>query len=151
MSMEILGLALGYLGIFLAVMAGIGSAIGVGIAGEAASGVVTEEPTRFVPALVLQALPGTQGIYGFVVGFLLLGKLNLITTTAHGWLFVLSGLPIFLGGLLSGIRQGRVAAAAINMVAKRPEELAKGIIFTVVVEFYAILAFLGSFLLYQQI
>lgn len=145
------GLALGYLGIFLAVMAAVGSAIGTGIAGEAASGVVTEEPTRFVPALVLQALPGTQGIYGFVVGFLLLGKLNVITTTAHGWLFVLSGLPVFLGGVLSAIYQGRVAAAAINMVAKRPEELAKGIIFAVVVEFYAILSFLGSFLLYQRI
>ncbi|NLZ43823.1 MAG: V-type ATP synthase subunit K [Clostridia bacterium] len=145
------GLALGYLGIFLAVMAAVGSAIGTGIAGEAASGVVTEEPTRFVPALVLQALPGTQGIYGFVIGFLLLGKLNVITTTAHGWLFVLSGLPVFLGGVLSAIYQGRVAAAAINMVAKRPEELAKGIIFAVVVEFYAILSFLGSFLLYQRI
>ncbi len=147
----LVGLALGYLGIFLAVMASIGSAIGTGIAGQAASGVVTEEPTRFVPALVLQALPGTQGIYGFVVGFLLLGKLNVITTTAHGWLFVLSGLPVFLGGVLSAIYQGRVAAAAINMVAKRPEELAKGIIFAVVVEFYAILSFLGSFLLYQRI
>ena len=147
----LVGLALGYLGIFLAVMASICSAIGTGIAGEAASGVVTEEPTRFVPALVLQALPGTQGIYGFVIGFLLLGKLNVITTTAHGWLFVLSGLPVFLGGVLSAIYQGRVAAAAINMVAKRPEELAKGIIFAVVVEFYAILSFLGSFLLYQRI
>ncbi|HHU82064.1 MAG TPA: V-type ATP synthase subunit K [Firmicutes bacterium] len=147
----LVGLALGYLGIFLAVMAAVGSAIGTGIAGEAASGVVTEEPTRFVPALVLQALPGTQGIYGFVVGFLLLGKLDVIDTVAHGWLFVLSGLPVFLGGLISAIYQGRVAAAAINMVAKRPEELAKGIIFAVVVEFYAILSFLGSFLLYQRI
>jgi len=150
--MEVMvGLALGYLGIFLAVMAAVGSAIGTGIAGEAASGVVTEEPTRFVPALVLQALPGTQGIYGFVVGFLLLGKLSVITTPAQGWMFVVTALPIFIGGLLSAIYQGRVAAAAINMVAKRPEELAKGIIFAVVVEFYAILSFLGSFLMYQQI
>jgi V/A-type H+-transporting ATPase subunit K len=152
MSMEVMvGLALGYLGIFLAVMAAVGSAIGTGIAGEAASGVVTEEPTRFVPALVLQALPGTQGIYGFVVGFLLLGKLSVITTPAQGWMFVVTALPVFIGGLLSAIYQGRVAAAAINMVAKRPEELAKGIIFAVVVEFYAILSFLGSFLMYQQI
>lgn len=150
--MEVLvGVALGYLGVFLAVMAAVGSAIGTGIAGQAASGVVTEEPTRFVPALVLQALPGTQGIYGFVVGFLLLGKLNVIATPAHGWMFVITALPVFLGGLLSAIYQGKVAAAAINMVAKRPEELAKGIIFAVVVEFYAILSFLGSFLLYQQI
>lgn len=66
-------------------------------------------------------------------------------------MFVVTALPVFIGGLLSAIYQGRVAAAAINMVAKRPEELAKGIIFAVVVEFYAILSFLGSFLMYQQI
>lgn len=149
--MEILGLAFGFLGVALAVMAGIGSAIGVGIAGESASGVVAEDPTKFVPTLVLQALPGTQGIYGFVIGFLLLQKLALIDTMAEGWLFVFAGLPMFLGGLLSAIYQGRVAAAAIGMVAKRPEELAKGIIYAVVVEFYAILSFLGSFLLIQLI
>lgn len=149
--MEVFGLALGFLGVFLAVMAGIGSAIGVAIAGEAASGVVAEEPNRFVPALVLQALPGTQGIYGFVVGFLLLQKLSVIGTVAQGWLFVLAGLPIFLGGTISAIYQGKVCAAGIGMIAKRPEELAKGIIYAVVVEFYAILSFLGSFLLIQQI
>jgi|SRR5690554_2371297 len=149
--MEILGLAFGFLGVALAVVAGIGSAIGTGIAGEAASGVVAEDPTKFVPTLVLQALPGTQGIYGFVIGFLLLQKLPLINTVAQGWLFVFAGLPIFLGGLLSAIYQGRVAAAAIGMVAKRQEELAKGIIYAVVVEFYAILSFLGSFLLIQLI
>src|SRR5690554_7078435 len=120
--MEILGLAFGFLGVALAVVAGIGSAIGTGIAGEAASGVVAEDPTKFVPTLVLQALPGTQGIYGFVIGFLLLQKLPLINTVAQGWLFVFAGLPIFLGGLLSAIYQGRVAAAAIGMVAKRQEE-----------------------------
>lgn len=149
--MEVFGLALGFLGVFLAVMAGIGSAIGVAIAGEAASGVVAEEPSRFVPALVLQALPGTQGIYGFVVGFLLLQKLSVIGTVAQGWLFVLAGLPIFFGGTISAIYQGKVCAAGIGMIAKRPEELSKGIIYAVVVEFYAILSFLGSFLLVQQI
>lgn len=149
--MDLVGLALAYAGIFLAVMAGIGSAIGVAIAGQAASGVVTEEPSRFVPALVLQALPGTQGIYGFVIAFMLLGKLDLIHTTAQGWLFLLAALPVFLGGLISAIYQGKVCASAINMIAKRPDELAKGIIFAVVVEFYAILSFLGSFLLFQRI
>ncbi len=149
--MDLVGLALAYAGIFLAVMAGIGSAIGVAIAGQAASGVVTEEPSRFVPALVLQALPGTQGIYGFVIAFMLLGKLDLIHTTAQGWLFLLAALPVFLGGLISAVYQGKVCASAINMIAKRPDELAKGIIFAVVVEFYAILSFLASFLLFQRI
>lgn len=149
--MEILGLVLGFLGVTLAVLAGIGSMIGTGIAGEAASGVVAEDPGKFVPTLVLQALPGTQGIYGFVVAFLILQKLSQIQTVPQGWLCVVAALPICIGGILSAIYQGRVAAAAIGMVAKRQEELAKGIIYAVVVEFYAILSFLGSFLLVQMI
>lgn len=149
--MEILGLVLGFLGVTLAVLAGIGSMVGTGIAGEAASGVVAEDPGKFVPTLVLQALPGTQGIYGFVVAFLILQKLSQIQTVPQGWLCVAAALPICIGGILSAIYQGRVAAAAIGMVAKRQEELAKGIIYAVVVEFYAILSFLGSFLLVQMI
>jgi len=152
MNMETLvGLALGYLGVFLAVMAAIGSAIGTAIAGEAASGVVTEEPSRFVPALILQALPGTQGIYGFVIAYMLLGKLSAITSVPQGGMLVVAALPISLGGILSAIYQGKVAAAAINMVAKRPDELVKGVMFAVVVEFYAILSFLGSYLLTSRI
>ena len=40
-----------------ALMAGIGSAIGVGIAGEAAAGVITEDPNKFSKVLVLQLPP----------------------------------------------------------------------------------------------
>ena len=62
------GMIFGAIGVALAVgLAGIGSAKGVGLVGEAASGLVTEEPEKFGKALVLELLPGTQGLYGFVI------------------------------------------------------------------------------------
>ena len=82
---------------------------------------------------------------------MLLGKLSAITSVPQGWMLVVAALPISLGGILSAIYQGKVAAAAINMVAKRPDELVKGVMFAVVVEFYAILSFLGSYLLTSRI
>ena len=59
-------------------MAGMGSAIGVGIAGQAASGVMTEDPSKFAKVLVMQLLPGTQGLYGLLIGFVTLSKIGII-------------------------------------------------------------------------
>lgn len=71
------GLIFAALGVALAVgLSGIGSAKGVGLVGEAASGLVTEEPEKFGKALVLELLPGTQGLYGFVVGFVAYTKMS---------------------------------------------------------------------------
>ena len=126
------GLIFGAFGIALAVgMSGIGSAKGVGIVGEAAAGLVTEEPEKFGKALVLELLPGTQGLYGFVKGLYLL----------------FACLPIAIAGLWSGISQGKAAAAGIQILAKRPEHNTKGIIFAAMVETYALLGFVISFLL----
>ena len=61
-----------------ALLAGIGSAKGIGIAGEAAAGVVSEDPNKFGQVLVLQALPGTQGIYGLLIAFIILLKVGLL-------------------------------------------------------------------------
>ena len=77
--MENMGVVLALLGAVLAALfAGIGSAIGVGIAGEAAAGVVTEDPSKFAKVLIMQLLPGTQGIYGLLVGFITLSKVGLL-------------------------------------------------------------------------
>ena len=71
------GIIFAALGIALAVgLAGIGSAKGVGLVGESATGLLTEEPEKFGKALVLELLPGTQGLYGFVVGFIAFTKLS---------------------------------------------------------------------------
>ena len=113
-----------------ALLAGIGSAIGVGIAGEAAAGVITEDPNKFSKVLVLQLLPGTQGIYGLLIGF--------ITLTAC--------LPMAFVGLWSAMKQGKASVASIGLVAKRPEQFGKAMIFPAMVETYAILALLISIL-----
>ena len=57
-------------------LAGTGSAIGVGLAGEAAAGIVIDEPEKFGKSLVLQLLPGTQGLYGFIIGILVMLRLG---------------------------------------------------------------------------
>lgn len=148
-----LGQFLALLGAAIAVLlGGIGSAKGVGIAGEASAGVVGENPEVFGQALVLQLLPGTQGIYGFLIGFIVMIKTNvlggMVPVTVEQGLMLLAGcLPIAVVGLLSAIAQGRVAASAIGLLGRRPELGGQGILMTVMVETYAVLALLASFLM----
>lgn len=136
-----------------AIFAGMGSSKGVGIAGEAASGVVTEDPSKFGKALVLQALPGTQGIYGLIVAFMVINNMGLFSgtvktfTMAQGLYYLIACLPIAIVGFYSGIKQGRVAASGMNILAKRPDDFGKGVIAAALVETYAIFALLVSLLL----
>lgn len=136
------------LGVALAIgLAGIGSAKGVGIVGEAASGLVTEEPEKFGKALVLQLLPGTQGLYGFVIGFLIFTQMSGDMSLGQGLYLLFASLPIAFAGLWSGIAQGRVAASGIQILAKNPEHNTKGIILSAMVETYALLGFVMSYML----
>lgn len=147
------GLILAFLGSAISVgFAGWGSVIGVGMTGVAASGVTTEDPSKFGKTLLLQALPGTQGIYGLLIGFLIWQKIGVFGTLANvslqqGWLILFAAVPMGLVGFVSAIYQGRAAAAGCNIVAKRPEELAKGMVYAAMVETYAVLALLASFLM----
>ena len=151
------GMALGLLGAGLAaILAGIGSAKGTGIAGEAGAGILSEDPSKFGKAMILQVIPGTQGIYGFVVGFLALMNMGVLNGTAYnlslteGFRYFVACLPIGIVGLLSAIAQGKVAVASINLLAKKPDDWAKGMILCITVEFYAILALLVSlFMLFR--
>lgn len=150
---ENLGLVYALLGAALAViLAGMGSAHGVGIAGQAASGVVTEDPSKFAKVLIIQLLPGTQGIYGLLVGFLTLSKIGLLgggaadLTPQTGLLILAACLPVGIVGLISGKSQGQAAAASIGIVAKKPEQFGKAMLFPAMVETYAILALLISIL-----
>lgn len=148
------GSFLAILGASIAALAGIGSAMGVGIAGQAASGIVAEDPKKFGQALILQALPGTQGIYGLLIAFIIMQKIGLLggsglidLTIPQGAYIFAASLPIGLVGIFSGIAQGKAAAAGIMLVSKRPEEIAKGMVYTAMVETYAVLALLISFLM----
>ena len=151
--MSQLGIVYALLGAAVAVfLAGAGSAIGVGIAGQAASGVVSEDPSKFAKVLIMQLLPGTQGIYGLLVGFITLSKIGLLgggmldLTPQQGLLVLAACLPIGIVGLVSGKHQGKTAAASIGIIAKRPEQFGKAMLFPAMVETYAILALLISIL-----
>jgi len=153
MILENLGIVYALLGAALAVfLAGSGSAIGVGIAGRAAAGVVTEDPSKFAKVLIMQLLPGTQGIYGLLVGFITLSKVGLLGGGAAdvdvqtGLLILAACLPIAVAGLISAIAQGKTAAASIGIVAKKPDQFGKAMLFPAMVETYAILALLISIL-----
>ena len=150
------GLVFAYFGVaFSATLAGMGSANGVSIAANAADGVMAEDPDKFGQLVVLVALPGTQGIYGLLIGFLILMKVGGIgtpDTTLEAWrgLALFAGsLPMGIVGYVSGVAQGRAAAAGVGMVARKPEESGKAITTTVLVETYAVLALLISFLIVQ--
>ena len=153
-----LGIILATAGAVVAAAGGIlGSAIGVGIAGEAAAGLVSEQPERFGNALVLQLLPGTQGIYGFLTAILVLIQFNGLgsdaatLTVTQGWQLFFAAVPMAIVGLTSGIAQGKAAVAAIHMTGKQPDASGKGITMTALVETYAILALLISILLIRGV
>ena len=152
------GTAIAFLGAALAVLlCCIGSAKGTGMVGEAAAGVVSEAPEHFSKCLILQVLPGTQGLYGIVAWFFVLFTLGAFSggvaslTVGQGVTVFMSCLPIAFGGWLSAKAQARVAAASINIVAKKPNEASKGIILCGIVEFYAILSLLASILLIMNV
>ena len=145
------GFIFGALGIALAVgLSGIGSAKGVGLVGESAAGLMTEQPEKFGKALVLELLPGTQGLYGFVIGFLVFTKMASGMPLDQGLYLLGACLPIAFAGLWSGIAQGKVAAAGIQILAKNPEHNTKGIILAAMVETYALLGFVISFMLVNK-
>ena len=134
-----------------ATFACIGSAKGVGIVGEAASGMLADDPSKFGQALLLQALPGTQGIYGLVTAFLILMKIGLfggevVLDFSQGMYLLAASLPIAIVGYFSGIAQGRVAAAGIGLVSRRDGQVVKAITSAALVETYAIFALLVSML-----
>ena len=135
----------------------IGSAKGTGMVGEAASGLVSEDPDKSTKCLILQVLPGTQGLYGFVALFIVLGQVGVLSgspvavTVSQSLAFFAACLPIMLGGWLSAVFQGRVAAASIGIVAKHPEASTKGIIFCGIVEFYAILSLVATIMISTNI
>lgn len=148
------GLAIGLLGAGLAAcLAGAGSGVGTGIAGEAGAGLVIEDPSKFGKIMILQVIPGTQGLYGLVVFFVAIMQMGLLDGSAMDLTFVqgcryfAACLPIGIGGLVTAVAQGKVAAASVVLLAKNPDHWAKGMILCITVEFYAILSLLASMMM----
>lgn len=148
-----IGHYLGFLGAAIAVgLSGIGSAIGVSKAGQALSGVCAEHPDRFSKCLLLELLPATQGLYGFIVGFLIILKMGVLGGLAdisfeQGMGLVFGALPIGIVGLFSAVYQGKVAASGIMMLGKQPQLLGRAMTSAAIVEMYAIFSLIISFFL----
>ena len=148
------GIMLALVGAVLAAaLAGIGSILGVRTAAQASAGVVAEDPDKFGKVLLLTALPGSQGIYGFLAAIIIANSIGLLAgelvdvSVAQGWQIIVASMPIAFTGLLSGLFQGRVAASAVNIVAKNPDASGKGVILSAIVETYAVLGLLVTILL----
>ena len=134
---------LGYLGLGLVLaLAGIGSAIGTTIAGNAAEGALKRKPEGSGSYMVLSALPATQGIYGFVAFFMLMGRVATDGAIVFG-----IGLSVGLVCMLSAIRQGQVCANGIVGVSQGHDVFTNTLIYAALPEFYAILGLVGALMI----
>jgi V/A-type H+-transporting ATPase subunit K len=129
-----------------------GSAIGVSRTGQAGAGLLSKNPNKFVDVMILQALPATQGLYGFVVAFLAVfvkikfgANMNHLTYE-EGLSMLILCLPVGIAGFASAVLQGSVAVSGINMIGKQEKQLVKAIVLTAMVELFAIFAFIVSIL-----
>jgi V/A-type H+-transporting ATPase subunit K len=137
----LLGAAFGFL------LAGIGSSKGVGLSGQVGAGVLTEDPSKFVSVMILEALPATQTIYAFVIAFFIVGRIDPSMTIAQGLHLFVAALPVGVVGFISAIYQGKVAAAGIQLIAKHSESLGSAVTLALMVEMFAILSLIVSILM----
>ncbi len=141
------------LGAALAViLPGWGSAKGVGMAGEALAGLMSEDPSKFGKGFTLQILPATQGLYGFAIAFIVMMNTGImggtpVASVLQGLYYLGACLPMAVVGYVSAIKQAKVAVAGINMLAKSPEASGKALTSVALVELYALLALVISFFL----
>jgi len=151
--MGLSGIDWAYFGAALAASGGgIGSAIGITIVSHAATGVVSEDSEKFGRILPLAAMPGTQGIYGFITAllvFIFFGVFDgSVDLSAHEGLRVFfSCLPVALVCLVSGIYQGSTAVGSAGMVARRDEDAGKALIFPALVETYAVFSLIVTIIM----
>ncbi len=135
-----------------AILGGIGSAIGITAASSAVAGIVSEDGEKFGKLLPLAAMPGTQGIYGFIAAVLVLIFFNMLSgeiaiPAAIGFKIFLACMPVAFLCLVSAIYQGLTAAAAAGIVARRSEDAGKALILPALVETYAVLALIVTILM----
>lgn len=146
------GVFIAVLGLALAVLLpGIGSAKGAGLIGEAATGLLISEPEKFGKSLVLQLMAASQGLYGFVIFIMGMGQLSADMTILQGLYILMSCLPMAIVGYPSAMAQSRVAAAGVGVLSRNESQMTKSIIYAVMIETYALLAFVTSLILLNSV
>ena len=96
-------------------------------------------------------MAASQGLYGFVVAIMALGNLNVDMSLQQGLFMFAATLPMTLVGYFSAISQSEVATAGITLLAKNEGEFTKAIIYSVMVETYALLALVTSIILLNTV
>lgn len=148
MESEALALTLAFIGIGALVgLAGAGSAMGTAIGAMATVGALKKRPESFGSYIVLSALPGTQGLYGFAGFFILQDLITQNMTVLQGAGILGGGLALGLAGLFSGMFQGRVCANSIDSIGSGNDVFGRAMILAVFPELYAIIAFASLFLI----
>jgi V/A-type H+/Na+-transporting ATPase subunit K len=149
----LLGIHWALLGAAVAVIGGgIGSSMGITYIANVASGILTEDPDKFGPLLPIIAIPGTQGIYGFITGVLVAfvmkpsGGWNTLPAI-NGFMIFLACLPVAFNCCISAIYQGLTSVGAAGMVAKRREEAGRALVLPALVETYAVLSLITTIIL----
>lgn len=146
------GLTIGIIGLALcAILCGIGSGFGLKFTTSAATGVMSEDPSKFSKVILIALLPATQGIYGFVIAIMGISNLPAAgadpALLAQGWSVLFAALPMALGGMVSALLQGKAAATTILAIGKKEEISGKSLIFPAMIEFYALLGMVISIML----
>ena len=133
------------MGIALSViLAGIGSAKGGAMISKAATALISEQPEKFGQSLVLYMMSASQGLYGFIVGFLILNNLGEGLTIWLGLRYFGAGAIMGFAGFFTAIEQSVAATAGIQVLAKKPEHSTKGLLYSAMIETYAIFALVIS-------
>jgi V/A-type H+-transporting ATPase subunit K len=145
---------LAYIGLGLMVgLSGVGSAIGVVIGGNATIGALKKNDSAFGSYLLLSALPGTQGLYGFA-GFFIINNSGVLTmemTILQGVAILAAGFLQGLVCLISAITQGQVCANGIAGIGAGDDVFGKTMVLAVYPELYAIVSFATTFLISTSI
>lgn len=147
-----IGRGLAVAGAGLAVgLACAGSGRGIGIASQAATGVLSEKPHLFGKVLIMVALPGTQGFYGFITAIMLFMKSGLISGTYavslnSGIAMLFVGFAVGFAEYMTAVWQGEASAASISLIARREEEFGRAILWPAMVETYAVVSLLAGIL-----
>ncbi|MCL2518186.1 MAG: V-type ATP synthase subunit K [Oscillospiraceae bacterium] len=135
------------LGIFLAiVLAGIGSAKGGAMISKATTALISVQPEKFGQSLVLYMMSASQGLYGFIIGFLIFMNLGENLTIDTALKCFAAGAIMGVAGLVTAIAQSTAATAGVQVLAKKPEHFMKGLLYSAMIETYAIFAFVISIL-----
>lgn len=146
------GLGFAVLGMALVVaIPGYRSGVGVGRVGEVATEILVDEPEKFGKALLLQMMPASQGLYGFVIAIMTLGRLDVAMTLQEGLFILMATLPMTIVGGPTAKAQADVAISGIHLLARNENEVTKNIIFAVMVETYALLAFVSSIIILSAV